>query len=47
MNKLEKIYNEVRDQEDIGKTSLICSNLFVKTNSDFCVFIGISIPCMM
>ena len=47
MNKLERIYNEVQVHGDIGKTSLICSNLFVKTKSEFRVFISISIPYMM
>jgi hypothetical protein len=47
MIKLERIYNEVKVHGDIGKTSLICSNLFVKTNSNFRVFISILIPLMM
>jgi hypothetical protein len=46
MNKLVKIYNEVKKKGDIVKTSLICSNLFIQTNYDFCVFISISIPIM-
>jgi len=47
MNKLEKIYNEVKEKGDIFKTSLICSNLFIQTDYDFRVFISISIPIMM
>jgi len=39
--------NELQVHGDIGKTFLICSNLFVKTNSNFRVFIIISIPFMM
>jgi hypothetical protein len=46
MNKLERIYNEVQVHGDIGKTSLICSNLFIKTNNIFHAFISISIPIM-
>jgi hypothetical protein len=40
MNKLERMYNEVQVHGGIGKTSLICSNLFVKTNPDLHVFIS-------
>ncbi len=29
MNKLEKIYKEIRDKDDIEKKSIICSNLYV------------------
>ena len=29
MNKLEKIYKEIKDKDDIEKTSIICSNLFI------------------
>ena len=47
MNKLEKIYKEIRDKGDIEKTSIICSNLFIQTDYDFRVFISISIPIMM
>jgi len=47
MNKLERIYNEVQVHGDIGKTSLICSNLFIQTDYDFRVFISISIPIVM
>jgi hypothetical protein len=46
MNKLEKIYKEVKEKEDIQKTSIICSNLFIQTDYDFCVFISISISIM-
>ena len=35
MNKLERIYNEVKEKGDIVKTSLICSNFFIQTNYNF------------
>ncbi len=44
MNKLEKIYKEIRDKGDIEKTSIICSNLFIQTDFNFRVFISIQIP---
>jgi hypothetical protein len=47
MNKLEKIYNKVKEKGGIFKTSIICSNLFIQTDYDFCVFISISISIMM
>jgi hypothetical protein len=47
MNKLERIYNEVKEKGDIVKTSLICSNFFIQTNYNFHVFISISISIMM
>jgi hypothetical protein len=40
MNKLENIYKEIKEKDDIEKTSIICSNLY------FRVFISISIPIM-
>ena len=46
MNKLERIYNEVKEKGDTVKTRKICSNLFIQTNYDFRVFISISIPIM-
>jgi len=46
MNKLEKIYKEIKEKDDIEETSIICSNLFIQTDFDFCVFISISIPIM-
>jgi hypothetical protein len=46
MNKLERIYNEVQENGDIGRTILICSNLFIQTNYNFRIFISISIPIM-
>lgn len=46
MNKLEKIFHHVRDPSDNGKTSLICSNLFVVGLFDFRVFIDVSISTM-
>jgi hypothetical protein len=46
MNKLEKIYKEIKEKEDIEKTSIICSNLFIQTDYNFRVFISISIPIM-
>jgi hypothetical protein len=46
MNKLEKIYKEIKEKVDIEKTSIICSNLFIQTNYNFRVFISISIPIM-
>jgi len=44
MNKLEKIYKEIRVKDDIEKTSIICSNLFFQTDFNFRVFISIQIP---
>ena len=44
MNNLEKIYKEIRVKEDIEKTSIICSNLFIQTDFNFRVFISIQIP---
>ncbi len=44
MNKLEKIYKEIRDKGDIEKTSIICSNLFIQTDFNFRVFVSIQIP---
>ena len=35
MNKLEKNYNKVKEQGDIVKTSIICSNLFIQTDYNF------------
>jgi hypothetical protein len=46
MNKLEKIYNEIKEKDDIEKTSIICLNLFIQTDYNFRVFISISIPIM-
>jgi hypothetical protein len=46
MNKLEKIYKEIKEKDDIEETSIICSNLFIQTDFDFRVFISISIPIM-
>jgi len=46
MNKLEKNYMDIKEKDDIEKTSIICSNLFIQTNYDFRVFISISIPIM-
>ena len=46
MNKLEKIYKEIRDKGDIEKTSIICSNLFFQTDFNFRVFISIQIPVL-
>jgi len=46
MNKLEKIYKEIKEKEDIEKTSIICSNLFIHTDYNFRLFISISIPIM-
>jgi hypothetical protein len=46
MNKLEKIYKEIKEKDDIEKTSIICSNLFIQTDYNFRVFISISIPIM-
>ncbi len=46
MNKLEKIYKEVKEKEDIEKISIICSNFFIQTDYDFRVFISISSPIM-
>jgi hypothetical protein len=46
MNKLEKIYKEIKEKDDIEKTSIIFSNLFIQTDYNFCVFISISIPIM-
>ncbi len=40
MNKLENIYKEIKEKDDIEKTSIICLNLY------FRVFISISIPIM-
>ena len=44
MNKMEKIYKEIRDKGDIEKTSIICSNLFIQTDFNFRVFVSIQIP---
>jgi len=44
MNKLEKIYKEIKEKDNIEKTSIICSNLFIETIYDFRVFISIQIP---
>jgi hypothetical protein len=46
MNKLEKIYMDIKEKDNIEKTSIICSNLFIQTNYNFRVFISISIPIM-
>jgi hypothetical protein len=46
MNKLEKIYNKVKEKGDIEKTSIICSNLFIQNDYNFRVFISISISIM-
>ena len=46
MNKLEKIYKEIRDKDDIERTSIICSNLFIQTDLNFRVFISIQIPVL-
>jgi len=36
----------MKEKDDVEKTSIICSNLFIDTIYDFRVFISISIPIM-
>jgi hypothetical protein len=43
---MEKIFNDVKDKVDLGKTSLRCSNMFEEGISNARIFCSVSIGCL-